>query len=294
MTGGAGRRQASLRSAAFLATVLASLVAARGLGAPDVACGVAFTTALFLVLARLLALELRLLGPVRAVGWSLGLVLASLMPVMASVHPGALLAEGSLKRPGDVLDLGPEAPRQVLLAVAADVEEGDSLTYRLVAGRSVQVVTVLRQSFRTPPGAPSAHWHEDRPSLLLQVALEPGVHSIQLEGAPGDAPPLRVRAYSRWLHPALPAACALLALASLLLAIGRVRATRRAVHLATVMVTAGLAAGLVATPDHAMRSSLAGLAAGFVLGVPGGSVLDWLAHAVRRLAARRRSRRQAR
>ena len=292
LTGGAARRQASLRSAALLVVVLASLVAARRLGAPDVVCGVAFTTTLLLVLARLLAMELRLLGPVRVVGWCTGLVVASLLPVVANVHPGALLAEGALTRPGDVLDLGPEAPRQILLAVAAEVEEGDSLTYRLVAGRSVQVVTVLRQSFRTPPGARSAYWHEDRPSLLLQVELDSGVQSIQLEGAPDGGPPLHVRAYSRWIHPALPVACALTALATLLFAVGRVRATRRAVHLASVMVTAGLAAGLVATPDHAMRSSMAGLAAGFVLGVPAGSILDWLAHALRRLAARKLHRHQ--
>lgn len=286
LTGDAARRQAALRSAALIVGFLAIAVAARRLGAPDVACGVALTTAFLLALARLLALELRLLGPVRSVGWSTGLLLASLLPVMASVHPGALLADGSLGHPGDALELGPGAPRQVLLAVAAEVEEGSSFAYRLVAGRSVQVVTVLRQSFRTAPGAPSAHWHEDRPSVLLEVNLEPGVHSIQLDGTPGDGPPLHVRAYSRWIHPALPPACTFLALTALLLVLGRVKATRRAVHLASMIVSAGLAAGLVATPDHAMRASLAGIAASFVIGVPAGSVLDWLAQAVRRLGFR--------
>ncbi len=289
-TGVTGLGSSPLRMAGALAMLLVALAVARQVGLPDVVCGATFATAGLGALAHALRQELRMLGPARSTFWSAGLVAAALLPVMARLHPGRLLASGMVTRAGHELDLGPSPPREVLLAVAADVEEGASITYRLAAGDQELPLTLLRRSFRTEGQEAHWTWHVDRPSLVTSVPLPPGVRTLVFASPPPGAPPLRIRAYAPLVPEALPVGLSLAALAALLLEVGTSRATRRAAKVASMMVAAGLIAGALATPDHAFRATLIALPGGLLAGLAGGGGLHYLARSLRRRFTRQAGR----
>lgn len=281
-----------LRSGGLLLSLLVALAVAHQFGVSDIACGAIFATASLLVIARHLSMELRVLGRARGVYWSLGLVAVALVPFLARVRPGPMLAIGEVDRVGYEMDLGPRPPAEVLLAASADVEEGGFFTYSVAAGADSRSITLLRRTFRSAV-ANGTHWHEDRPSAVVPIPLPPGVHTLYFARVPAGAPPLRVRVFSPFVPATTSVAFSVVVLLAFLYAIAP-SITRLGSQAATTMTCVGILASVLATPDHAFAAGLLGLIGGLLVGVPAGAGLGHLLRWTRSLATGSKARARGR
>lgn len=215
--------------------------------------------------------------------WTAAVFLVSVMPLLASIHPGPTLARGTLAVEGASLVLGSDRATRTIVSVTADLPEERSVAFTLRAGATLTEGTLSRGTARWVTGGESRHYHEDRTSVLLDVALPAGVRRLELERVGIRGVPLQVTVYASML----PAYVLLVAGLSVLVAFGwRMAPTggdRDAVMGAALSVVAGIGAGAIATPERALAPVLAGLLLGLVFGLPLGAAVASAASWLRRL-----------
>jgi hypothetical protein len=252
---------------------------ARWLGAAEAAAGVALAITCPAILAAYVALRLREAGDHAAgyLAWPLALFLAAAIPLLQSIVPGRLVAEGSLSQRGDAVPLPSGLHGAVRVLASADLPEGSLLHFSIQAGPVASSADLRRQARWWRAGDERRHYHEDRRSVLLTVDVERGVDELVLAGVSGHVDKLRVRVFRTALPPWPLNATSLLLGLAFAVRYSRSPRTRFAAGLGLVTVLGGVIGATEARPDAAVGAVLAGFAGGTVVGVAAAAAVAWVA-----------------
>lgn len=264
------RRRRLCTAAAVGGCLALGVWAARRLGLPEVLSGLLLEASIIGVLVTLAAAMAQRCGVGRpeALGWMIALFVASVSPLLTSIHPGPILGQAALSNEGDELEIGANRAGPITVSVAAGLPEGISIAFSLRVGPELVEGRLSRGTRRWSAGPDSRHFHEDRTAVLLDVDLRPGVQWLVLEHSSGPAVPLFVRVYSRVVPAWFVLAASLGTLFGFAWRVARLGGGRESLMVATVAVLAGLGAGSIATPERAFGAVIGGLALGLVAGIP--------------------------
>jgi len=270
------RQRSALLAAAITATSVVVLGwLARQQGWPQAPVGAilalslgAIVAALFSVLARRGGASLR-----RSVTCGAALFVASASPMVDSIHPGPVLAQGEFTREGEVRDLESALRGDLSVAVSADLPHEGSVAFSLGIGPSVLDGVLLRGTQRWRVGEERGHYHEDRATVLLEVSDTAEVRTLALRRLSGLSVPLQITVYGRVLPPWLADAAALVILACLAWNAIPLSGSRELLGTAFVAVTASLYAGFTGSPQGAVGAVIRGVMFGTLVGVPASALV---------------------
>jgi hypothetical protein len=276
---GARDRRAALALAGCVVALACLASVARWFGATEAVAGGALAVACPALLAGFITLRLRDSGRRAAtfLPWTLALVVAAAAPMLHSMFPGRLLAEGSLSQKGDAVPLPSGLHGAVRVLASADLPEGSLLHFSIQAGPVASSADLRRQARWWRAGDERRHYHEDRRSVLFTVDVARGVDELVLAGVSGRADQLRVRVFQTALPPWTVRVASLLLGLAFAARYSRSPRTRFAAGLGLVTVLGGVIGATEARPDAAVGAVLAGFAGGTVVGVPLAAAVAWVA-----------------
>lgn len=263
-------RRASLALAGAVALLAGVASVALSIGGTEAVAGGGLALASAFLLAAAVARQLRTGGMTiaKSLAWMVALLVAAAAPLLLSLFPGRLVAEGTIARAGDGFRLDPGLHGPVRVLVSAPLPEGSRLGFSLRLGPEALEGTLRRGATWWRAGEERRHYHEDRRSVLMTGHVLTGGEEVVLERVTGTGVPLAVRVYAQglptWLVTCFSVATAL----SFAFVHGRVMRTRFPVAVAAVAASSGVLGSMIATPDDALGPIMAGMVAGVVVGMP--------------------------
>jgi hypothetical protein len=278
------QRHAFLAAAIATTLVLALGWLARQQGWPQAPVGAilalsigAIVSALFAVLARRGGASL-----LRSAACGAALFVATVGPMVGSIHPGPVLAQAEFTREGEVRELGRALHGDLSVAVSADLPHEGSVAFSLGIGPSVLDGTLLRGTQRWRVGEKRGHYHEDRATVLLEAGAPAEVRALALRRFDGLQVPLRVTVYGRVLPAWFADVAAIVILSCLLRSALTLSSSRELVGTALVAVTASLYAAFTGSPQGAVAAVTRGVVLGTMVGVSGAALVEgglrWVQH----------------